>query len=142
MTEDQIKTAAERRKLMGMLKSLYELSEDSTLSGAFKKGAEDGALHYNRIVARLTALDEIPPELFPALDPASATFHQIGVASKLLQGWLRGDDEAPREHNFGFHLDLDGLSHLGDIGRKIRDELNIQKTVRVTVDNDEKTREE
>jgi hypothetical protein len=142
MTDDEtIKAATERRKLMGMLQSLYELSEHSTLSGAFKKGADDATGHYNRIVARLTTLGEITPELFPPLDPELATFHQIGVAAKLLLGWLRSDDEPQKSHNLGFHLDLDGLSHLGDIGRKIRDELNFEKTVRVTVDTDEKNRE-
>jgi hypothetical protein len=140
MTDDEKKAAAERRKLIGMLKGLYELSEHATLSGAFKKGAEGAVAHYNRIVARLSALGEIDAEFFPPLEPTD-TFHQVGVSARLLRGWLEaGDDEACKA--FGLRVDLDGLSQLGEVGRKIRDEWNIQKTVRINVDNDENDEEE
>ncbi len=142
MTDEEKKVAEERRKLIGMLKSLYELAEHSTLSGAFKKGAEGAVAHYNRVVERLSALEEIDAEFFPPLEP-TATFHEIGVAAKLLRGWLEAASENEESHKaFGFHVDLDGLSQLGDMGRKIRDEWNVQKTVRINVDRDDKNRDE
>ncbi|MGC4046243.1 MAG: hypothetical protein QM758_20835 [Armatimonas sp.] len=140
MTDEEKQVASERRKMISMLKSLYELAEHSTLSGAFRKGAEIAVDHYNRILARLGEHEDFDGELFRPLEP-TMTFHEVGVSAKLLKGWLEAGMEKEDSHKaFGFHFDVDGLSQLGEVGRKIRDEFNVEKTIRVNVDREERDR--
>ena len=109
----------ERDQLVKVLGSLYQTAEHSSLTGAFRKGASNAAEYYNRILARFVERGDVSPALFPALDTESVNFDQIGIAAKLLAGFLHVDrPEKKRE----VRLDFEGLSNLGEVGKRIRDE--------------------
>ena len=81
-------------------------------------GGDDAAGYYNRILARFVERGDVNHALFPSLDE-KAGFDQVGIAAKLLAGYLYED--GPKRHK-EVRLDFDGLSQLGDVGRRIRDE--------------------
>ena len=118
MEDTQTKPDAEREQLVRVLGTLYKTAEHASLTGAFRKGSIDAAGYYNRVLARFVERGDASHALFPALDE-HASFDQVGIAAKLLAGFLY--EEGPKRHK-EVRLDFDGLSQLGDVGRRIRDE--------------------
>lgn len=119
MDSTERKPDPEREKLVRLLGTLYQTAEHASLTGAFRKGGAEAVAYYNRVLARLTERGDVGPALFPPLEP-TASFDEVGIAAKLLAGYLYED--APKKHK-EIRMDFEGLSHLGDVGRRIRDEL-------------------
>ena len=118
MEDTQTKPDPERDQLVRVLGTLYKTAEHASLTGAFRKGSTDAAGYYNRVLARFVERGDVSHALFPSLDE-HASFDQVGVAAKLLAGYLF--DDSPRRSK-EVRLDFDGLSHLGEVGKRIRDE--------------------
>ena len=123
------KAASEIRRIRRMLKQMYRLAEHASLTGAFSAGATDAVTQYNLILARLAELGAELGILFPPL-PQDASFDRLGVASKLLEGYL--EEEAPTPpvsaqaglgHNIVIGGNITGLEDLQDIGRMVRENL-------------------
>lgn len=117
----------ELRRIRRMLKQLYSLAEHSSLTGALAAGAVDAVEQYNRILERLEALGVTSGGLFKPL-PEDASFDRLGVASKLLEGYLAEETVQPERTNSGdsnnvFIGNIGNLDELKDLGRVIRENL-------------------
>jgi hypothetical protein len=118
MDTTEPKPDVERDQLVKMLGTLYKTAEHASLTGAFRKGGAEAVGYYNRVLARFTERGDVSPTLFPPLEP-TASFDEVGIAAKLLAGYLYVEQpEKKRE----VRLDFEGLSHLGEVGKRIRDE--------------------
>nr|WP_309688912.1 hypothetical protein [Armatimonas sp.] len=132
------KRAKEIRRVRRMIGELYSLAEHASLSGAFRK---DGAMEAVRIYNdTLTVLQTHGVELqgmFAPL-PSDASFDRIGVASRLLRGYLEEEDEEAfpgkvknkgvkimvgRHGEHSGHIAMEELGKLKDIGSVIREHL-------------------
>ncbi|MBC8101376.1 MAG: hypothetical protein H7Z41_02150 [Cytophagales bacterium] len=116
----------EVRRIRRMLKQMYRLAEHSSLTGALSGGAVDAVSQYNAILKRLGELAVVSGTLFPVL-PEDASFDRLGVASRLLEGYL--EEETPETegrgaagHNIVIG-NIGGLEDLKDLGRMVRENL-------------------
>jgi hypothetical protein len=118
-----------------MLRQMYRMAEHASMTGALSAGAPDAVEKYNLLVAHLERLGLVSGPLFPPL-PADASFDRVGVASKLLDGYLEGcleqeDESNARARGFsggpniviGNLPDLKELEKLKDLGKTIREHL-------------------
>jgi hypothetical protein len=117
---------------------MYRMAEHASLTGSLSAGAPDAVEKYNLLIAHLERLSLVSGPLFPPL-PADASFDRVGVASKLLDGYLEGvlEDEEENGKHRGFSggpnivignlPDLKGLEKLKDLegylGKTIREHL-------------------
>jgi hypothetical protein len=118
-------TAAEIRRIRRLLKQMYQMAEHSSLTGALAGGATDVIQTYNLILTRLGELGVVSGPLFLAL-PQDASFDRLGVASKLLAGYL--EEEAPASDVLrgvnNIHIgSIAGLEDIKDLGRLVRENL-------------------
>jgi hypothetical protein len=105
------------------------MAEQASMTGALSAGAPDAVEKYNLIIAHLERLGLVSGPLFPPL-PADASFDRVGVASKLLDGYLEDEDNGKQK---GIHggpnivignlPDLKELEKLKDLGKTIREHL-------------------
>lgn len=119
----------EVRRIRRLLREMSKLADHSSLTGSLSGGAPEAVNTYNGILRRLNELGFAPGPLFPEL-PADASFDRLGVASRLLSGYLTEDPEdgAPR-HGHPPNIVIGSLGNLGDmdklrdIGQTLRDNL-------------------
>ena len=119
------------RRLRRLLREMFKLAEYASMTGALAEGAVELAGRYNAILQRLTAL-EIPTDgMFPPL-PEDASIDRIGIACKLLSGYLDEEDnsneDAQGSHSgprviIGNMHGMEELEKLKDIGRVIRENI-------------------
>jgi hypothetical protein len=107
---------------------MYQLAEHSSLTGSLTDGGRDVVEKYNLILDHLTAQGiELGP-LFPRL-PEDASFDRVGVAAKLLDGYLTEDEDVSRAKHVshgGPHVvigNVSGLEELKDLGKTIRENI-------------------
>ena len=118
----------EIRRLRRLLKRMYSLAEHSSLTGALSDGGVDAVAQYNLILTRLGELGILSQTLFPPLPP-DASFDRLGVASKLLEGYLEEEvaDSAPMGAGNHIHIgnigDIGAMEELKDLGRLVRENL-------------------
>lgn len=137
---------SEVRRIRRLLREMYKMAEHSSMTGSMTAGEADAAAMYNLILRRLNELDISAGPLFPDL-PADASFERVGVASKLLYGYLEEDEEDPEQRAARAitpNIVIGGISSLGDldklrdIGQQVRDNLADLIRGRVEKDKDEK----
>lgn len=125
------KTAVEVRRLRKLLRSISQLSEHASLTGALKHGAADAVIAYNRVLARIEELDIAPAGFFAPL-PEDVNFDRLGVNARLLSDYIKEDDYIPGVHGahaghpnvvIGSLAGIDGLGELKDIGKMVRTKL-------------------
>jgi hypothetical protein len=126
------------RRVRRMVGELYSLAEHASLTGAFRKeGAVEAVRIYNDVLTVLQSQGVELHGMFSPL-PADASFDRIGVASRLLRGYLEDESD---ESNSGKnkskgvkivvgkhgehtgHINLEELGQLKDIGSVIREHL-------------------
>ena len=82
----------EIKRVRRLLRETARIAEHASLTGSLEKGSRLAIRQYNAIRAHLENTGVIPEELFPELDEDDCQFDELGVAAKLLDGYL--DDEA------------------------------------------------
>jgi hypothetical protein len=133
MSENETSKASELRPIRNMLRQMYRMAEHASMTGALSAGAPDAVEKYNLLIAHLERLGLVAGPLFPPL-PEDASFDRVGVASKLLDGYLEGhleEEENGRQRGFsggpniviGNLPDLKELEKLKDLGKTIREHL-------------------
>src|SRR5579871_3770722 len=87
------------KRIRRLLRETARLAEHASLTGSLEKGSKLGIRQYNAIRGHLQEIGAIPEDLFPELDEDESGFDELGVATKLMEGYLDDDDEgeaAPR----------------------------------------------
>ncbi len=122
-------TALEIRRMRRILKQMHRVAEHSSLTGALTEGATDAVTQYNLILTHLAdrgVLSGIAVSLFPPLPP-DASFDRLGVASRLLEGYLEEEltGSAPVGNGQGdiIFSNHAGLQEIQDLGRMVRENL-------------------
>lgn len=143
--------AAEVRRIRKLLNHMGRLCEHATLTGALSGGAMDVVNIYNQAIRCLSDLEVKVSPLFAEL-PSDATYDRVGVASKLLAGYIDDDDDVSRKHGHQ-NIIIGGLGNLGDldklkeVGVNIRENLadlvksSVEK-VKVVIDTNVETKSE
>ena len=119
------------RRIRRLLRETGKIAEHASLTGSLEKGSRLAIRQYNAIRQHLQDEEVIPEDLFPDLDEDEAGFDELGVAAKLLDGYLEGDDEAESSDNgcgkqkrveirLGGSAGIGGLADLKNIGEIIR----------------------
>jgi hypothetical protein len=111
----------EVRRIRRMLRRIYALAEHNSLTGALQGAAPEVTETYNRILAYLTEQGILSTPLFPTLPP-DASFERVGVAARLLDGYLVDDSMLP-DTRVTFPPLQEQMDDLRDLGRTIRDNL-------------------
>jgi|GEM_PF-4461227 hypothetical protein len=125
MTEDP--KVIEIRRIRRLLKEINKLADHASLTGSLRNGASEAAEMYNLSLHRLKELGIDATVLFREL-PTDAGFDKVGVASKLLYGYLEEDETDTRRFHapnivIGNLSGLGDLDKLKDLGQTIRENL-------------------
>jgi hypothetical protein len=129
----------EIRRMRRLLREMEKIAKESSLTGAFEKGARSCGQQFNGILAHLERTGAVPAGIFSPLGE-DATFDEVGVAAALLAGSLdeEEDVEAGRgrrgrrggpEFGNGNVISITGLGGLAELkelkelGRVIRDRM-------------------
>jgi hypothetical protein len=130
---EQDEKRAELRRVRRLLGQIYRMAEHASMTGALANGAPDAVEKYNLVLRHLESKGYDVSILFPPL-PDDASFDRVGVAARLLEGYLAEDAEEP-SHRHGRHGvhgphppnvvigNLHGLEELKDLGKTIRDNI-------------------
>lgn len=113
-------TQTEVRRIRRVLRHMYQMAENRSLTGALSGGDPEVVETYNRIHRYLTEQNILATALFPTLPP-DASFARGGVAAKLLEEYLAED--AGQDIRVTIPPIQPQLDELRDIGRTIRDNL-------------------
>jgi hypothetical protein len=118
---------AEIRRIRRLLGQIYRMAEHASLSGALANGAPDAVEKYNLILRHLESKGYDVSVLFPPL-PEDSSFDRVGVAARLLEGYLAEDaEERPGKHtSHGPQVvigNMSGLEELKDLGKTIRENI-------------------
>jgi len=76
-----------------LLRETGRIAEHASLTGSLEKGSRLAIRQYNAIKEHLQDTGVIPEDLFPELDEDDCGFDELGVAAKLLDGYLDDDDD-------------------------------------------------
>jgi hypothetical protein len=122
--------AAEARRLRRLLREMFKMAEHAGLTGSLGDGAAEAVATYNGVLRRLGELGMAPGSLFPELPP-DANFDRVGVASRLLAGYLAEEPEDGPHRHAGHppNIVIGSLGNLGDmdklrgLGQTLRDNL-------------------
>ena len=98
----------EKKKLIGLLKEIRNISGEVSLTGMFKNSKDSLIRNYNTFLKIATDQGLIDtPELFPSL-PEDAHIDDVGVSAALLGRYLKDEDEENyRHHRHERDSDLD-----------------------------------
>ncbi len=115
------------RRVRRLLRETARIAEHASLTGSLQKGSRLAVKQYNAIRQHLEDTGAIPEDLFPELDEDESDFDELGVAAKLLDGYLDDEDESSSpenknkhkrfEFNFGSTSDMHDLRSFGEIIR-------------------------
>ena len=97
--------------IIKLLKEIAEMAEEATLTGSLEGGAGRTIQRYNAILTTLVDRGKIPEGLFTPL-PETATFGEVGVESKMLVGFLKGEDDDREGGSSGRRVDMSILTRL------------------------------
>lgn len=128
----------EIRRIRGVLKEITGYAEHASLTGAMKGGTRQAVRQYNAIVGHLRETNTIPPYLLVELEEDAST-DEVGVAARMLSGYLRADEEPshgqhgrhghhpphpphPPQPPFGL-ADLPNIEEMKEIGQRVRVQL-------------------
>lgn len=134
MSDETEKKTKAIRKVRRMLREIHSLAEHASLSGAFEKeGALEAVRAYNLLLTHLGEQEVDLGGMFQPL-PEAASFDRIGVASRLLRGYLEDEEDegssgksvkivVGKHGEHAGHINLEELGKLKDIGAVIREHL-------------------
>ncbi|MBW3624662.1 MAG: hypothetical protein KY468_14750 [Armatimonadetes bacterium] len=126
----------EIRRIRSVLKEITGYAEHASLTGAMQGGARQAVRQYNAIVGHLRETNAIPSYLLVELE-ADASPDEVGVAARMLSGYLRADEE-PSHGRHGRHAshgqhpphpsfpglpDLPDIQEMKEIGQRVRAQL-------------------
>ncbi len=86
---------------IGMLRSIADVAESSSLTGSLRGGTKISVRHYNAILQRLQALDVLAPEQFTPMGEEAA-MDEVGVAAAHLAAYLKAMQGKGRVYNREF----------------------------------------
>lgn len=87
------------KRVRRLLRETARIAEHASLTGSLEKGSRLAIRQYNAIREHLQDEDVIPHDLFPELDEDDSSFDELGVAAKLLDGYLDDDEGAGSTEN-------------------------------------------
>jgi len=83
----------EIRRMRRLLRETARIAEHASLTGSLEKGSRLAIRQYNAIIRHLQDNGTVPDDLFPELDEQECPFDELGVAARLLEGYLEDDDD-------------------------------------------------
>ena len=117
----------EVKRIRQMLSEIVSLAEDEEMEG----GLPNAVRRYNATVRHLEGEQVLPAGLFQLLDvgSTSVTFHQVGVESRILSGYLEEvvdeeEDESPQKTDFSPVIALAPFLEQSDLKALIQSHLS------------------